>query len=44
MKKIYVGNLNKDLTINDLNELFGPRYLQESCSIELPMNEKKRKM
>ena len=44
MKKIYVGNLNKDLKINDLNELFGPRYLQESCSIELPMNEKKRKM
>ena len=43
MKKIYVGNLNKDVTINDLNELFGlktTRYLQEYCSIELPVNEK----
>ena len=35
MKKIYVGNLNKDVTINKLNE----RCLQESCSIESPMNE-----
>ena len=35
MKKIYVGNLNKDVTINNLNE----RCLQESCSIESPMNE-----
>ena len=43
MKKIYVGNLNKDVTINDLKELFGlktKRYLQEPCSIELPINEK----
>ena len=43
MKKVYVGNLNKDVTINDLNELFGlktMRYLQESWSIELPTNEK----
>ena len=43
MKKIYVGNTNKDVTISDLNELFGlktTRYLQEYCSIELPVNEK----
>ena len=43
MKKAYVGNLNKDVTINHLDELFGlktTRYLQQSCSIELPMNEK----
>ena len=43
MKKVYVGNLNKDITINDFNELLGlktTRYLQESCSIELPTNEK----
>ena len=43
MKKTYVGNLNKDVTINHLDELFGlktTRYLQQSCSIELPMNEK----
>ena len=43
MKEVYVGNLNKDVTINDLNKLFGlktTRYLQESCSIELPTNEK----
>ena len=36
MKKIYVGNLNKNVTINDLNELFvlkTTRYLQEYCSI-----------
>ena len=43
MKKICVGNLNKDVTINDHNVLLGlktTRYLQEYCSIELPMNEK----
>ena len=43
MKKIYVGNLNKYVTINDLNELFEfktTRHLQEYCSIELSMNEK----
>ena len=43
MKKINVGNLNKDVMISDLNELFGlktTRYLQEYCSIELPMNLK----
>ena len=43
MKKIYVGNLNKNVTINDLNELFvlkTTRYLQEYCSIEFSMNEK----
>ena len=41
MKKINVGNLNKDVTISDLDELFGlktTRYLQEYYSIELPMN------
>ena len=46
MKKIYVGNFNKDVTINDLNKLFGiktTRYLQEHCSIELAVNEKTRK-
>ena len=43
MRKIYVGNLNKNVTINDLNELFvlkTTRYLQEYCSIEFSMNEK----
>ena len=43
MKKIFVGNLNKYVTINDLNkllELKTTRHLQEYCSIELPMNKK----
>ena len=43
MKKVYVGNLNKDFTRNDLNELFGlktTRYLQDFCSIELRATEK----
>ena len=43
MKKVYVGNLNNDVTINDLCELLGLKttsYLQESCSTGLPTNEK----
>ena len=42
MRKIYVGNLNKNVTINDLNELFvfkTTRYLQEYRSIEFSMNQ-----
>ena len=42
MKKVYVGNLNKYVTINNLNELFELKtspYLRKPCSIELPTNE-----
>ena len=42
MKKVYVGNINKNVTINDLTKFLGlktTRYLQESCSIGLPTNE-----
>ena len=47
MKKVYLRNLNKDVTINDLNELFGFKttcYLQDSCNTELPTNEKTGKL
>ena len=44
MKKVYLGNLNKDVTINKLNEVFWhktTRFLQKSCSIELTTKKEK---
>ena len=44
MKKVYLGNLNKDVTINKLNKIFGhktTRYLQKSCNIQLPTKKEK---
>ena len=41
-KKLYVGNLNKDITEEDLNQLFGLTttvYLRQTCSIEMPFDE-----
>ena len=37
-KKFYVGNLNKDITEEDLNQLFGLKttvYLRQTCNIEI---------
>ena len=41
-KKLYVGNLNKDITEEDLNQLFGLTttvYLRQTCSIEMPLDK-----
>ena len=42
-KQLYVGNLNTDVVEEDLNQLFGIRstkYLQDTCSIKMPVNQK----
>ena len=42
-KQTFVGNLNIDLNIKDLKELFGfetTKYLKENCSISMPINRK----
>ena len=44
IKKVYLRNLNKDVTINKLNEVFGQkttRFLQKSCNIELTTKKEK---
>ena len=41
-KKFYVGNLDKDITEEDLNQLFGLKtavYLRQTCSIEMPLDK-----
>ena len=41
-KTLYVGNLNKDITEEDLNQLFGLTttvYLRQTCSIEMPLDK-----
>ena len=41
-KKLYVVNLNKDITEKDLNQLFGLKttvYLCQTCSIEKPLDK-----
>ena len=37
-----MGNLNKDITEEDLNQLFGLKttvYLRQTCSIEMPLDK-----
>ena len=41
-KKLYVGNLNKDITEEDLNQLFGLKttvYFHQTCSIKIPLEK-----
>ena len=41
-KNLYVGNLNKDTTEEDLYQLFGLKttvYLRQICSIEVPLDK-----
>ena len=43
MSKLYIGNLNFCIKENDLVELFGlntTKYLKETCSLNMPMNDK----
>ena len=45
-KKLYVGNLNPNVTEEDINELFGLKsteYLRQNCSIEMPIDRNTRK-
>ena len=42
-KQLYIGNLNTDVVQEDLNQLFGIRYtkyLQDTCSIKMTVNQK----
>ena len=42
-KQPYIDNLNTDVVKKDLNQLFGIRftkYLQGTCSIKMPVNQK----
>lgn len=39
-KRLFIGNLNPDVTENDLNDLFGlkkTKYLCQTCSIQMPI-------
>ena len=41
-KKLYVGNPDKDITEEDLNQLFGLKttvYIHQTCSIEMPIDK-----
>ena len=41
-KRLYIGNLNKDVKEQDLIELFGfnaTTYLQENCRVDLPIGK-----
>ena len=45
-KQLYIGNLNTDAVEEDLNQPFGIRsakYLQDTCSIKMPVNQKTEK-
>ena len=45
-KRLYTGNLNIDVVEEDLNQLFGiksTKYLQNTCSIKMPVNQKRGK-
>ena len=45
-KKLYVGNLNKDITEEDLNQLFGLKttvYLRQTCITEILLYKNTRK-
>ena len=42
-KQLHIGNLNADVVEEDLNQFFGIRstkYLQDTCSIKIPVNQK----
>ena len=42
-KQLYICNLNADVVEEDLNQLFGIRstkYVQDTCSIKIPVNQK----
>ena len=44
-KKICVGNLNPNVTEEDINELFGPKsteYLCKNCSVAMPIDRNTR--
>ena len=46
-KKLYVGNLNPNVTEEDINELFGLKsteYLRQNCSVELPIDRNTGKL
>ena len=43
VSKLYTANLNLGIKENDLVELFGlntTKYLRETCSLNIPMNDK----
>ena len=43
MSNLYIGNYNLGIKENDLVELFGlntTKYLGETCSLNMPMNDK----
>ena len=43
LSKLYIGNLNPSVKENDLVELFRMstnKYLRETCSLNMPMNDK----
>ena len=42
VSKLHIGNLNLGIKENDLVELFGlntTKYLRETCSLNMPMND-----
>ena len=42
-----MGNLNKDIIEEDLNQLFGQKtivYLRQTCSIKIPLDKNTRKL
>ena len=45
-QKLYVGNLDTNVTKEDINELFGLKsteYLGQNCSVEMPIDKNTRK-
>ena len=45
-KKLYVGNLNTNVTEEDINELFGLKsteYLRQNCIVEMPIDKNPEK-
>ena len=46
VKNMYLGNLPEDITKQDICELFGlnsTSYLQDTCNIDFPINNKTEK-
>ena len=42
LKRLYVGNLNRNVTEDELSNLFGlksTKYLTQNCSIQMPLNK-----
>ena len=45
-KKLYVGNLNTNITKDNINELFGLKstdYLRQNCNVEIPIDRNTEK-